>query len=323
MVAGIIFSLLSSITLNTGNVVQKHAVASMPPFSPRQIGHLIRTLAASPLWVFGFALCIVGIVLQVMAFALAPIPVVQSIFNAGIVLLLVLSRFRLGERLRRIEWVGIAVVIMAVTAVAVTLNGTTGSLGVTTSGLRLFVALAPTCVLAAIVVALLRSENRSRGFMYGMAAGLLYGAAALGTKGASTLVVRHGVWHSIPGILASPYPYVFVGFSVLAMVIYQTGLQRARISVVGTMSDVVCSTYVVAVGVVVFNEALPHDRATLFLRLGGFAGVLLGSIFVAAGGRQGEHASVPVLPSEGEGGANVDPGVAGAGTSRGAEFLPH
>ena len=74
-------------------------------------------------------------------------------------------------------------------------------------------------------------------------------------------MVRDGFWHSIPSIFTSVYPYVFIVFSGLGMVIYQSGLQRARISVVGTMSDVICSTYLVAVGMVVFGESLPQDPA--------------------------------------------------------------
>ena len=50
------------------------------------------------------------------------------------------------------------------------------------------------------------------------------------------------------------------------------------------MADVVASTYLVVVGMVVFHETLPKNGTALGLRLGGFAGVLLGSILVASGG---------------------------------------
>src|SRR5579872_4183648 len=89
----------------------------------------IRALLRSREWLLGFGLCVVGVVLQVLAFALAPIPVVQSIFNAGIVLLIVVSRLKLGERLSRVEWIGIMIVVVALTLIAVTLSGAQGSLG--------------------------------------------------------------------------------------------------------------------------------------------------------------------------------------------------
>jgi hypothetical protein len=90
-------------------------------------------------------------------------------------------------------------------------------------------------------------------------------------------------------LVFSPYPYLFIIFSFLGLLIYQSGLQRARISVVGSISDVVASTYIVAVGTVVFGEHLPSDPITLAARLAGFAGVLLGTVVVAiSGGNQHE-----------------------------------
>jgi multidrug transporter EmrE-like cation transporter len=293
MAAGVLFSLLAAILLNTGNVVQKHAVTSMPEFSARRSNHLVRTLAGSRVWLLGLTLCLVGLAFQIIAFSLAPISVVQSVFNAGIVLLIVLSRLRLGERLQGVEWAGIAVVVLSLTAISVSLRGGTGSIGVSGSGLRVLIAGFPTLLVVGVIVAVILSRRFTAGYLYGITAGLLYGVAALGTKGASTLVVRHGVWHSIPPMLTSAYPYVFLFCSALGMLIYQTGLQRYRISVVGTMSDVICSTYVVAVGMIVFGESLPRDAVTLTLRLGGFAGVLLGTVLVAGGGR---HEGTRVMP---------------------------
>jgi hypothetical protein len=237
----------------------------------------------SRMWLLGLGLCLLGLVVQIVAFSLAPISVVQSVFVAGIVLLILLSRLRLGERLNRVEWTGLAVVVLSLTAISISLTGATGSIGVGGTGLKVLIAAGPTFVVAALVVAVFLSRGGTAGYLYGISAGLFYGVANLGTKGASTIVVRDGLWGSIAPILSSAYPYVFVVFAAFGMVIYQTGLQRSRISVVGTMSDVVCSTYVVAVGMVVFGESLPKDTVTLLLRLGGFAGVLLGTVFVATG----------------------------------------
>ena len=296
MVMGVVFSLCAAFALNTGNVVQKHAVGSLPTFSARRSTHLVRTLVTSPQWMIGFILCLFGVGLQIMAFALAPIAVVQSIFNGGIVFLIVISRLRLGERLHRAEWVGIAIVLVALSCITISLSGAAGSIGTSGSGLRVIFATVPTLLLVGCVILAIPRAQRLSAFLYGAASGLLYGAAALGTKGASTLVVQHGVLHSVPSVLTSVYPYAFVVFSACGMLIYQMGLQRARISVVGTMSDVICSTYVVAVGMIVFGATFPHDPITLVLRFGGFAGVLMGAVLVAVGGH--EEVTTPLPPIE-------------------------
>lgn len=295
MTFGIIFSLLSAIVLSIGNITQKHSLAKLPEVSIRRSAHLVRTLVSSREWMFGFFLCLVGLGLQILAFAMAPIPVVQSIFNAGIVLLIVLSRVKLGERLHRLEWFGIAIVVVSLTLIAISLGGAEGSIGLVNSWWRILVAVVPTMTIVVVIVFIMHSRSYSAaGYLYGIAAGLLYGAASLGTKGASTLVVREGVWHSIPSILGSEYPYVFVVFSTFGMLLYQTGLQRSRISVVGTISDVVCSTYLVGVGMLVFGESLPQDPITLALRLGGFAGVLAGTVLVATGGTTTSDTMPPI-----------------------------
>jgi multidrug transporter EmrE-like cation transporter len=295
--AGVVFSLLSAIVLNTGNIVQKHAVSNLPEISGRRSAHLFRTLVSSRIWLTGLALCVLGVALQVMAFALAPIPVVQAIFNAGLVLLIVLSRVRLGERFQRNEWIGLAIVVIALTSLGASLTGSTSTIGLGGSALRVMIAAVPTLLAVVLVVAGIRLGWGRSGFLYGIAAGILYGMAALGTKGASTLVVGHGLIPSIPNILASVYPYVFLVFSALGMIAYQTGIQRFRIAVVGSMSDVVASTYIVVVGMVVFGESLPKDTVTLTLRLIGFTGVLVGSVLVALGGGK-SAAPMPPIDSD-------------------------
>ncbi|HUZ09430.1 MAG TPA: DMT family transporter [Acidimicrobiales bacterium] len=285
MIAGIVFSVLSSVCINWGNVVEKQAVDRLPPISARRSPHLIRTLLSSRHWMSGFVLTLVGLGLQVLALSRAPIPVVQSIFNAGIVILLIGSRVRLGERLRRTEIAGLAIVVAAVTSVTASLRGSdvVGNAGSLAS---IAIAAGPTLLVAFVVLRMRphgRHSHPHSGIAYGVSSGLLYGLAALGTKGASTLIGRFGVVHGVPLIFSSIYPYLFAVFSVAGLVVYQTGLQRSRISVVGSMSDVIAGTYMVAVGTVVFGEPLPTDPVTLTLRLAGFAGVLVGSLVVAGG----------------------------------------
>ena len=284
MIAGIIFSLLASIAINLGNLVEKTAVGRMPEISIRRSRHLVWTLVSSRLWMLGFILCLIGLGLQVLALSLASIPVVQSIFNAGIVILVVGSRVHLRERLHRREWVGLAVVVLSLVSLSVSLTGSTNAVGVGGSGLMVLVAAAPTIIVVIVVAAFIRSGRGNTGFLFGIAAGLLYGVATLGTKGASTLVGRYGVAASVTHMVVSAYPYLFVVFSVFGLLVYQTGLQRSRIAVVGSMSDVVCSTYLVGVGTLVFREHLPTDTLPLTLRIVGFVGVLIGSVLVAGGG---------------------------------------
>lgn len=153
-------------------------------------------------------------------------------------------------------------------------------------------------MIAGLVVAAIRVGRGNVAVLYGVVAGLLYGAAALGTKGASTLVARYGVLRSVPHITLSLYPYIFLGFAGLGMLFYQMGIQRFRITVVGSMSDVMSSCYLVVVGSLVFHEHLPKDPVVLALRFGGFLGVLLGSIVLATGSHEAAPAVAPHSESD-------------------------
>jgi drug/metabolite transporter (DMT)-like permease len=298
MALGILFSFLSALTLNSGNILQKRGVDALPAVSAARSAHLLRTLLSSRTWVLGLVLCGSGLLLQVLAFSLAPLAVVQSIFNAGIVTLILISRWRLGERLGRGEQLGVVTVVVSVICVSASLTDSSGPAASTGSQLRVLVAVVPTLVVAGLLVVRLRSSRGGSAFYYGAASGLIYGTASLGTKGASTLVRRYGLVHSIPHIVTSIYPYLFLVLAVTGMVIYQEGLQRFRVAVVGSMADVVSSTYLVAVGTVVFVEALPKNPAVLALRLVGFAGVLAGSILVALGGKGADLDDIPMADAD-------------------------
>ena len=158
---GVIFSLLSAIVLNAGNLTQKHAFSSMP-----QVSDAAPT--SSGPWCdpgygcSGFVLCLVGLAFQILAFAHAPIPVVQSIFNAGIVLLIIVSRLKLGERLHSIEWAGIGIVLVSLTLIAVSLGGAEGSIGLVNAWWRVLSAAIPTLLVVIVIVMIIRSQSALR-----------------------------------------------------------------------------------------------------------------------------------------------------------------
>src|ERR1700722_13001596 len=87
MLAGIGLSLLSALVINAGNLIEKVAVDRLPGFSARRTTHMLRTLLSSKLWLVGVVVSVTGLAFQVVAFALAPIAVVQSIFCGGLVFL--------------------------------------------------------------------------------------------------------------------------------------------------------------------------------------------------------------------------------------------
>jgi multidrug transporter EmrE-like cation transporter len=284
MLAGLVFSVLTAVSMSLGNLFEKRAVDAMSTLSARRARQMLMSLLRSRLWLAGFVISLVGLAFQVEAFALAPLAVVQSIYGAGLVALVVVARIVFREPLGRREVVGLGVIVVAVVLVGISLGAGEGAIGLSGSAGRVvLVACLTTFISLAGLLGARRLASFDPGIAFGVASGLFYGVGSLGTKGASTLVARYGVIGSLPHLFASAYPYLFVVASLLGLLVFQTGLQRSRVALVAPLSNVVSSAYVVAAGMALFAEPLPAKVGLTALRLAGFAGVLVGTGLLAAG----------------------------------------
>jgi len=279
---GIVFSVLASACFSLSNLLEKVAVDRMPAISPGRAVHMFHMLRSSNLWLAGFIAGVVAVVLMTIGYSLTPIAIVQSIFGAGLVILVVVPRVVLHESIAGKEWVGLGVILLAVLLVSISL-GSQNAPGLDGSLTTVVIASSATVVGAVAVFFVLRSSSADHSISFGVTGGLLYGVAALQAKSSSVILAQHGYIHGIPRILATPYPYVFLVTSLLGLSVFQTGLQRCRIAVVAPLTNIVASVYVVAIGMVVFDERLPKSPALSALRLAGFALVLVGSWFFSTG----------------------------------------
>lgn len=280
IVIGALVSLLASACFNLNNLVEKRAVDRMSPISFRRPVQMGRTLVTSRLWIMGFIVGVLAVGLLVLAYSLATTIVVQSIFGAGVVLLVLASRRYIGEHLGRREHFGIAMIVLALVFVSITFGSpTTRVIADPVPSVMLISAI--TTVAAALVLWLLRPPSVDAGVVFGITAGLLYGVALLQTKAASAVLEIHGDLSGISWLLRSPYPYVFLVISVLGLFVFQTGLQRCRLTVLSPMTSTVASVFVVVAGSAVFHDAFPHNAALATLRLLGYGLVLFGSWVLA------------------------------------------
>jgi multidrug transporter EmrE-like cation transporter len=244
---------------------------------------MLMKFARSPVWVIGFSTGAVAAVLMVLGYELAPIAVVQTIFGAGLVLIVVVSHVYLRESLVRREAVGLWTMIAAVVLVSLTLRSTSKP-GVGGSEASVLLTTVATVVVALGLYALFsRVHVGDISLRFGVTAGLLYGVASLQVKSVAVLLHRGGLINGLGHALTSPYPYVFVVISMLGLLVFQRGLQRSRIAVIVPLTNVIASVYVVAVGMIVFDESFPHSGTLTALRIVGFALALAGNWLLAVG----------------------------------------
>jgi drug/metabolite transporter (DMT)-like permease len=287
---------------NVGLILEKRALRRLPPIDARRAIALLRTVLLDPAWMIGFALMSCGLGFQVVALTLAPVSVVQPVIGSGVVILVVLSAVVLRERLGRLELGCVLVVVVAISAIALSATGAAGQVGHQASGLLITGVAVPTCLAAlAIASTSLRTSTHGRhrapaiGVAYGLSSGLLYGVATLALKALSGDIFHHTarVTDVVLAVLTSPYPYLTVACSAVALLIFQTGLQRCRVSIVGPVSNITGSVFFLIAGTWLFGERLPTNPVGLALRLGG---ILAAGVAVTVLSRQPTSAEEFAVP---------------------------
>ena len=289
--AAVLVALFATTAYHLGLILEKRALRQMPAIDARHALALLRIVASTPAWLFGFAFMLCGFGLQVLALTLAPVSVVQPVLGSGIVVLLIASRLVLRERLGRIELACVLAMAAAIVVVALSAVGSDGRVGHQASGIWIAAVAVPTFLIAVGLgarslrpAAAGRHRTPAVGVSFAVASGLLYGLATLGIKALSGTLVHHGAGLALLAALAaSPYPYMTVGCSAAGLLIFQTGLQRCRVSIVGPVSNITGGVFFIVAGTALFGERLPADPIRLALRL---AGIIVAGVVVVVLSRQ-------------------------------------
>ena len=96
---GILLALVATTAYNVGLILEKRALGQMAALNLRRVLRVLVSLATSRAWLGGFALMLTGLACQTIALTFEPVSVVQPVLASGVVLVLVLSRLVLRERL--------------------------------------------------------------------------------------------------------------------------------------------------------------------------------------------------------------------------------
>jgi drug/metabolite transporter (DMT)-like permease len=295
--AGISLALLAATAYNVGLIQEKRALGRMAALDMRRIPRVVASLLAEPAWLAGFALMLVGLACQTIVLSFEPVSVVQPVLASGVVIVLVLSRLILRERLGAVELRCVAAMAVCVVLLAASAGGKgTGAGHHVTPGWLAAVAI-PSAVIGLLVAA---SPLRRRppggpraAVCFGVGTGLLYGVAALAIKALSGILTGHrGAASIAAGLAGSPYLYVFAGASAAAMLLYQAGLQSCRASILVPVSTVTGSVYFLITGTWLFHEHLPANPARLALRLAAIA--VAGLVIIALSRQDGAAEPGPV-----------------------------
>jgi hypothetical protein len=262
----LLLALVSTMMINVAYLREHDAAAALPSLSLRRPLHSAATLLRDRSWLFGFALESAGFGLYVVALALAPLTLVQSISAGGIGILAFVSARFSGRRLSRHELAGVFVSMFGLLLLAVSLAGGTDA-GVRGSNAALVLWLAATAG-AAVVALLLGRAFGAVAVAEGVAGGLFFSigdiSVKVATEGGARIVFGFGA---------------IVGYT-LGTAFLQLGYQKGGALTVAGLATLLTNALPIAAGMVVLGESVPSGALGV-LRLVAFAAVTVGAILLA------------------------------------------
>jgi hypothetical protein len=259
-------TLASSCALNVGYLLEHGAVGKMPPLTIRAPLTTLRRLLGSRRWLLGFAIESTGWALFVLALSLAPLALVQATAAGGIGILALLVSRVTQIPLSRHERLGVAIAVGGLVLLGISLAGGHGE-GTGAGHLSVGLWIAASAVAALVSVQLL-SGRIGAAPAYGIAAGLLFAAGDIATKGA--VEAAHGHLAFIAALIAA---YAF------GTLVLQAGFQRGSALTTAGIATLLTNALPIVAGMTIFGEPLP-DGWLGAVRIAAFAAVVVGAVFL-------------------------------------------
>jgi drug/metabolite transporter (DMT)-like permease len=317
----ILITIVASTSCSVGKALQKEATRHLPRFSGTD-WKILQQYLQSRLWLSGLGADLGGGVLQVFAFAMAPVSVVQPVSGIGLVGLAVWSHFFLKEHLQSWEWAAVATagfgtLGLGLSSTATNSNNDPSS---TAGSFRmLFVLLLAGAGVASITIVRRkrvqkipshhrRPMDKTAAALYGLQAGGCFGLSAVTCRIGFLLSSSSSISYSISrqtaavaaaGVVAATttggggtalwLAWILLGLlgsiflSSIGFVLQTMGLKEGSTVVVCTCAAVSSMVTGVLIGMIGLAEPLPDGKSALLIRITSWAAVLVGVIALANG----------------------------------------
>ena len=262
----LLLTVASACLINVGYLVEHAAASTLPQLRARRPLGSLRLLLRSRRWLLGFLAESVGFALYVVAVALAPLALVQSVAAGGIGILALLVARTTRTRLQTRERLGVGVAVGGLVLLAVSLaGGSDRGGGGAWYGIALWLGASTAAAAFAIGWGMVRPDA---GAVLGAAAGILFAAGDVATK-----VMVGGGDH----LLVAPTMVAFYGAGTLVL---QMGFQRGRALTTAGIATLATNAIPIAAAMTLFAEPLPAGPWGI-LRVVSFGAVVAGAVALA------------------------------------------
>ena len=216
---GLGLGILAALLLNVGKGVQKQKVQVL--LQGRRVvskAHRRDFL----IWLLGLGMTASAALPYSLALMLSRSPaIVSAMTGIGLIGLVLYAVLVIGERLGKLDGVGVGLVVLATSGLGFLGAGELGDRSFDNTALIRSLALPVVCGVGACLLAL--RLRRIHGVAFGLTAGVFLGAAIF--LGDVALVAAGG---SMAGQFSTPYPYAALGVAAFALVTTQLGFLRGK-----------------------------------------------------------------------------------------------
>jgi len=283
----IVITIVASTSCSVGKALQKEATRHLPKFSLEE--KIIRQYTLSRTWVIGLAADLIGGIIQVAAFALAPVSIIQPVSGVGLVGLALYSHFYMKEKLQQWEWVAVGMAALGTVGLGASSASGPDDKGADSrpGALRMLVVLSLVGISVSSITTVRRHQRqmqRRGGVTSDKAVAALYGLQAGGCFGLSAATCRTGFlmaarrWTWVPFGLACSF-----GLSSTGFILQTCGLKEGSTVVVCTCVAVTSMVTGVLVGLLGLGESMPGASFIAAMRLLSWTLILVGVVALASG----------------------------------------
>jgi hypothetical protein len=273
----LLLAVLASSLMASGLVLMKSRAAALPKATGWVTLRAVLTWIRDRTWLAGVGLETLGYAAYIVAVSGAPVSMVSVMMEGGIATFVIFAVVFLGERASPREWLGIAVI-----AIAMTLLGLSLSAGETSGAIR-------TTRLAEVTLGIIMFSAfpmaagrwRDSGLAAAMVSGLAFGLGSLYAKAMTDYFIAAPTAELVLRVLSDPYVYLAIAANIAGMILLQNSFHSARGIVALPISSALSNLIPIAGGMVAFGEGLPPDHVAAGLRIGAFVLTITASLLLA------------------------------------------
>ena len=220
-------------------------------------------LFRSKWFAIGWIVAVIAWLLHVGALALAPLSLAQAVIAGGLVLLGLLAERFFGFRLKRRQWLGLAIMACGLGVLAVSAHGENNH---SAYGILAIVAFETACVavgIGCVMAYRIQRLSEQHGLLLGIAAGIWFGVADVTIK-----AVTSGS-HGLLGVLG---PWTLMGVLTAVGAFYASARSLQIGDAVAVIAATATAANVLGIigGIVVFGDPLGSDMPTVAGRIVAF-----------------------------------------------------